>query len=92
MASCHIIFPGFSLNSYLAEKGLDPATTTKLSIHLASQLFHDIGVASALLETQCDRTILPYHPSAEEVGWNKGKGLYIHSKLSSEMAVMPVVF
>lgn len=65
-------FTGFSLNTYLIGKGLDPDTTTQLSIHMASQLLHDIGVAPALLDTQCDRESLPYHPSSDEIGWNKG--------------------
>ncbi|CAC5374575.1 unnamed protein product [Mytilus coruscus] len=66
------IIPGFSLKTYLLGKGLDPDTTTQLSIHMASQLLHDIGVAPALLDTQCERESLPYHPSSDEIGWNKG--------------------
>jgi hypothetical protein len=43
-----------------------------LTAHLASQLLHDIGVAPALLDTQCNRDSLPYYPFSDEVGWNKG--------------------
>ena len=64
---------GFSLDTYLQGKGLDPNSTTQLTVHLASQLLHDIGVAPALLDTQCNRDRLPYYPFSDEVGWNKGK-------------------
>ena len=63
---------GFSLDTYLQGKGLDPNSTTQLTVHLASQLLHDIGVAPALLDTQCNRDSLPYYPFSDEVGWNKG--------------------
>jgi hypothetical protein len=65
-------FSGFSLSSYLTEKGI-ANDTIPLDRHAISQLLHDTALAPYMMDEVCDQTVIPYYPN--DKGWNKGKNM-----------------
>lgn len=65
-----LFFPGFSLSSYLTDKGI-ANDTIPLDRHAISQLLHDTALAPYMMDEVCDQTVIPYYPN--DKGWNKGR-------------------
>lgn len=62
-------FAGFSLESWLSERGY--TDSADLPNYIVSQLLQDLDIAPFLSDTSCNRRSFPFYPNTD--GWNKGE-------------------